>query len=225
LLYWVIWITRRYYQPEFDKTAAKQWMPDVVLALRHDVDNRREPRLGLWDQDRFIGEIDWLDNYVVDDWSTGLVRRRVPEVGDPPGFTLAAHWAWLMTAVRQVVQQAGLPQPAPGALEQQEAADTADETPAADAPKASEDVTAMPGGLLALEDLAGHSNLRARVLVLNSIRPYATGNLSQTTALELARAKYGTRLDDRPALLRDITDSQLHRAWNEANKEHNGKQK
>jgi hypothetical protein len=105
------------------------------------------------------------------------------------------------------------------------AADTADETPTADASEAGEDVAAMPGRLLALEDLAEYSDLRARVLVLNSIRPHATRKLSETTALGLARAKYGTSLDARPALLKNITDSQRHRAWNEANKMHKGAQK
>jgi hypothetical protein len=105
LLYWVLWIIRRDYQPEFDETAAKLLMPDVVLALRHDVDNRTEPRLGLYEHDRFIEEIDWLDKYVVENWSTGLVRRRVPRAGEPPAFTLAAHWDWLMNAVRQVAPQ------------------------------------------------------------------------------------------------------------------------
>jgi hypothetical protein len=118
LLYWVVWIVRRYYRPEFDEATAKRWMPDVVQALRHDVDNRIEPRLGLWEVQasgedalaggRFVEEIDWLDNYVVESWSTGSVQRRVPQEGDPPGFTLAAHWVWLMTAVQQVAQQAGL---------------------------------------------------------------------------------------------------------------------
>jgi hypothetical protein len=100
------------------------------------------------------------------------------------------------------------------------AADTANKTPTADAPEASEDITAMPDGLLALEDLAGYNDLRARALVLNSVRPYATDKLSETIALRLARTKYGTSLDARPALLKNITDSQRHRAWSEANKMH-----
>jgi hypothetical protein len=118
LLYWVPWIVRRYYRPEFDEATAKRWMPDVVQALRHDVDDRIKPRLGLWEVQasgedalaggRFVEEIDWLDNYVVESWSTGSVQRRVPQEGDPPGFTLAAHWDWLMTAVQQVARQAGL---------------------------------------------------------------------------------------------------------------------
>jgi hypothetical protein len=79
----------------------------VVLALRHEVDNRTEPRLGLWDRGRFVEEIDWLDNYVVEDWSTGLVRRRAPRADDPPAFTLAAHWVWLRAAVTRAAMALG----------------------------------------------------------------------------------------------------------------------
>jgi hypothetical protein len=80
-------------------------------------------------------------------------------------------------------------------------------------------LTAMPGRLLTLQDLAGYSDLRARVRVLNSIRPYASGKLSATTAVALARAKYGTSLDARPALLKNtVSGSQWRAAWTEANK-------
>jgi hypothetical protein len=134
LLYWVVWIVRRYYQPELEEVIAKRWMPDVVLALRHEVDNRIEPRLGLWDRGRFVEEIDWLDNYVVEDWSTGVVRHRASRANDPPTFTLAAHWAWLRAAVTRAAMALG--QAGPVALPQvldakadKAAADTADDPP------------------------------------------------------------------------------------------------
>jgi hypothetical protein len=108
LLRWVIWIARRYHALELDEGSAKRLIPDVVLALRHKVDERTEPRLGLWDRGQFVGEIGWLSDYRID-WRTGRTQRVDHLEDDPPHlrdqtFTLAVAWDWLTVAVKQAEQ-------------------------------------------------------------------------------------------------------------------------
>jgi hypothetical protein len=112
LLRWVIWIAHHYHG--IDEGRARHLIPHVVVALRHKVDERVEPRLGLWDQHdqdhgQFVGEILWISHYHVD-WKTGWTQR-VHHLEEDPlhlrnrRFVVAAAWDWLVAAVKQAVEQ------------------------------------------------------------------------------------------------------------------------
>jgi hypothetical protein len=133
LLRWVIWIARRCHALELDEASVKRLVPDVVLALRHKVDERKEPRLGLCDHGQFVGEIGWLVDYDVD-WRTGRTQRVDHLEDDPPHlrdrtFTLAVAWDWLVAAVKQAVK---LTRPAPAAKPAAAAANESQETASAE---------------------------------------------------------------------------------------------